>query len=58
MNERGIPASNTDAGSRGAGTGTRNVVFDDKLISILRKYGLLPALLGGSGIFNQQQPQG
>ena len=48
-----------DAGSRGAGTGTRNyVVFDDKLISILRKYGLLPALLGGSGIFNQQQPQG
>lgn len=60
MNERGIPGIKyLDAGSRGAGTGTRNyVVFDDKLISILRKYGLLPALLGGSGIFNQQQPQG
>ncbi len=38
--------------------GREIAVFDDKLITILRKYGLLPALLGGSGIFNQQQPQG
>ncbi len=60
LRESGIPGIKyLDAGSRGAGTGSRNyVVFDDKLISILRKYGLLPALLGGSGIFNQQQPQG
>lgn len=60
LREAGIPGIKyLDAGSRGAGTGSRNyVVFDDKLISILRKYGLLPALLGGSGIFNQQQPQG
>ena len=58
--QAGIPGIKyLDAGSRGAGTGSRNyVLFDDKLISILRKYGLLPALLGGSGIFNQQQPQG
>lgn len=60
LREAGIPGIKyLDAGSRGAGTGSRNyVVFDDKLITILRKYGLLPALLGGSGIFNQQQPQG
>ena len=33
-----------DAGSRGAGDGTRNyVVFDDKLISIVRKYGIAGA---------------
>lgn len=57
---QGIPGIKyKDAGSRGAEGGTRNyVVFDDKLITILRQYGLLPALLGGSGIFNQQQPQG
>jgi len=33
-----------DAGSRGAGDGTRNyVVFDDKLISIVKKYGIAGA---------------
>lgn len=37
-----------DAGSRAAGDGTRNyVMFDDKLIDILRRYGLL-GMIGGS----------
>jgi hypothetical protein len=36
-----------DAGSRIAGEGTRNyVVFDENLIEILRKYGIVPAALG------------
>lgn len=41
----GIPGIKyLDAGSRGAGDGTRNyVVFDDKLISIVRKYGIAGA---------------
>ncbi len=41
-----------DQGSRAAGEGSRNyVVFDDSLIEILRKYGLLPfaAGLGAAG---------
>lgn len=44
LKEKGIPGVKyLDAGSRGAGDGTRNfVVFDDKLVSILRKYGLAP----------------
>jgi len=34
-----------DAGSRGAGEGTRNfVVFDDKLVSILKKYSWVPGM--------------
>ena len=42
---RGIPGIKyLDQGSRGAGEGSRNyVVFDDKLIDILRKYGLAGA---------------
>jgi len=37
-----------DAGSRAAGDGSRNfVVFDDKLITILRKYGIGAAAVGG-----------
>lgn len=45
LNEAGIPGIKyLDAGSRGAGDGTRNyVVFDDKLISIVRKYGIAGA---------------
>lgn len=36
-----------DGGSRAAGEGSKNyVVFDDKLIEILRKYGLIPPTLG------------
>jgi len=38
-----------DQGSRGAGEGSRNyVVFDDKLIDILRKYGI-PIMASGAG---------
>lgn len=39
-----------DQGSRGAGEGSRNyVMFDDALIEILRKYGLVPGMVGGGG---------
>ena len=57
----GIPGIKyLDAGSRGAGDGTRNyVVFDEKLISIVRKYGIAgaSALLGYNvldGVTNAQ----
>ena len=45
LSKEGIPGIKyLDAGSRGAGDGTRNyVVFDDKLISIIRKYGIAGA---------------
>lgn len=60
LKEAGIPGIKyLDAGSRSAGDGTRNyVVFDDRLIEILRKYGLA-GLLGGSAAMNamQDEPQ-
>jgi hypothetical protein len=38
-----------DQGSRATGQGTNNyVVFDDKLISILRKYGLMGGMVAGA----------
>jgi hypothetical protein len=45
LSSQGIPGIKyLDAGSRGVGDGTRNyVVFDDKLISIIRKYGIAGA---------------
>jgi len=45
LKQAGIPGIKyLDAGSRGAGDGTRNyVVFDDKLISIVKKYGIAGA---------------
>lgn len=45
LREEGIPGIKyLDAGSRGVGEGTRNyVVFDEKLISIIRKYGIAGA---------------
>lgn len=67
LREAGIPGIRyLDAGSRGAGDGSRNyVVFDDKLIEIVRKYGIAGAatLLGISqadvvqAMQQQQQPQ-
>jgi len=50
--EAGIPGIKyLDAGSRGAGDGTRNyVVFDDSLIDIIKKYGIA-GLLGGGGLY-------
>jgi hypothetical protein len=55
MKEAGIPGIKyLDAGSRGAGDGSRNyVVFDDKLISIVKKYGV--AALVSAGVLSQAQ---
>lgn len=46
MRDAGIPGIKyLDQGSRAAGNGSRNyVVFDDKLIDILKKYGLFGSL--------------
>jgi hypothetical protein len=56
----GVPGARYfDQGSRSAGQGTRNYVMfpgTEDSISILRKYGLLPATLGAEGLVNQQQP--
>jgi hypothetical protein len=52
LREAGIPGIRyLDQGSRGAGEGSSNyVVFDDKLVEILRKYGIaLPFGLGAAG---------
>ena len=51
LSGRGIPGIKyLDAGSRGAGDGSRNyVVFDPATIEILKKYGLLGAVGGGMG---------
>ena len=51
LREAGIPGIRyLDQGSRTAGEGSRNyVVFDDKLIEILRKYGLL-GMAGGAAV--------
>ena len=58
LRELGIPGIRyLDAGSRGAGDGSRNyVVFDDKLISIVRKYGVAGAasMLGVSTLDVEQ----
>lgn len=53
----GIPGIKyLDQGSRAAGQGTRNyVVFDDKLIDIVKKYGIAGAL--SAGLINQMQAQ-
>jgi hypothetical protein len=61
LSEAGIPGVKyLDAGSRGAGGGTRNyVVFDDKLISIVRKYGIAgaSAMLGYDLLSNVSEAQ-
>jgi hypothetical protein len=50
LREAGIPGIQyLDAGSRAAGDGSRNyVMFDDKLIDILRRYGVAGTLGGGA----------
>jgi hypothetical protein len=50
LREAGIPGIRyKDQGSRGAEGGTSNyVVFDDKLIDIVKKYGLAALLMGGA----------
>lgn len=58
LREAGIPGIRyLDAGSRGAGAGSRNyVVFDENLISIVRKYGIAgaAAMLGVSALDVEQ----
>ena len=55
LKARGIPGIKyLDGASRAAGQGTRNyVVFDDKLIDIVKKYGIAGAI--GAGMINQAQ---
>jgi hypothetical protein len=61
LREAGIPGIRyLDQGSRGAGEGSSNyVVFDDKLIEILKKYGLVgtagPALMANA-LLSSGQP--
>jgi hypothetical protein len=48
-----------DQGSRGVGSGSRNlVVIDDSLIEILRKYGIAGLTAGGAGAGVANQNQG
>ena len=58
LKHAGIPGIKyLDQGSRSAGEGTRNyVVFDDQLIEILRKYGLLPPIGAAMAQQSQQEP--
>lgn len=55
LKEAGIPGIKyLDQGSRAAGEGSRNyVVFDDKLIEIVKKYGIAGAV--GAGLINEGQ---
>lgn len=60
LREAGVPGTRyLDQNSRGVGEGTRNtVVWDDKLIEILRKYGLFPPVAAGTAAaLNQEQTQ-
>ena len=60
LKEAGIPGIKfLDAGSRSVGDGTRNyVVFDDKLISIVRKYGIAGAsAMLGYNLMEQLDPK-
>jgi hypothetical protein len=60
LREAGIPGIKyLDAGSRSAGEGSRNyVVFDDKLISIIRKYGIAGAsAMLGYNLMEQLDPK-
>jgi hypothetical protein len=60
LSNAGIPGIKyLDAGSRAAGSGSRNyVVFDDKTVDILKKYGLAGVGLGGASIVGALQNQG
>ena len=58
LREAGIPGIRyLDAGSRGAGDGTRNyVIFDENLINIVRKYGIAgAATMLGVSAFDVEQ---
>jgi hypothetical protein len=51
LQQAGIPGIRyLDAGSRGAGEGSKNsVVFDPKIMTVLRKYAVPAAMLSGTG---------
>jgi len=53
LREAGIPGIKyLDQGSRGKGEGTKNyVVFNDKIIDIVKKYGLAGLIAGGAAHF-------
>jgi hypothetical protein len=55
LKSAGVPGIKyLDHGSRAAGEGSRNyVVFDDKLIEIVKKYGIAGAI--GAGLINEAQ---
>lgn len=55
LKEQGIPGIRYyDQGSRTAGEGTRNyVVFDDNIVRILKKYGILAPTFGALGAQNE-----
>lgn len=57
LRDAGIPGIKyLDAGSRGVGDGTRNyVVFDDRLVTILRKYGIGAFVAGGGYALTQDE---
>jgi hypothetical protein len=59
LRQAGIPGLRyLDAGSRGGGEGTHNtVVFDDKLIDVLRKYGVAGLFVAGGAAAAGGQPQ-
>jgi len=57
LHAQGIPGIKyLDAGSRGAGDGSRNfVVFNDKLIDILKRYGWVPGTAIPAGLMANAQ---
>jgi hypothetical protein len=59
LREAGIPGIKyLDQGSRGAGEGSRNyVVFDDKLVNILRKYGIAGGAVTGAATIGGNQAE-
>jgi hypothetical protein len=59
LRQQGLPGIKyLDQGSRGVGEGSRNyVVFDDSLVNILKKYGLVGLLGGGTAYGSSQQQQ-
>lgn len=56
LRQAGIPGIKyLDQGSRSSGEGTSNyVVFDDKLIDIIKKYGMAGLIAGGGAHFSTQ----
>lgn len=58
LRDSGIPGIKyLDGGSRGTGAGTSNfVVFDDKIIDILKKYGWMPAGMAAGGMMMTPPP--